>query len=194
MRIPASLPVPGVLTAFLLAAAQGPGPAPAGAAVPGRRRHGSAPPRHMQITCKSYANHTAATRRCVTGRPRYANETRGLLFDWSHPGAQQPMMRGGGWSRESWAGAAGRKWRAGGRWGGGGGRAEDAAAALQGPERDAPAARPHRALPAPRHAGRAGRPHRRPHPGPAPPARLPAAEPGPQRWRAAARRPRHPLG
>lgn len=115
MRIPASLPVPGVLTAFLLAAAQGPGPAPAGAAVPGRRRHGSTPPRHMQITCKSYANHTPATRRCVTGGPRYANETRGRLSDWSHPGAQQPMMRRGGWSRESWAGVVvgrKRKWRA----------------------------------------------------------------------------------
>lgn len=99
-------------------------------------------------------------------------------------------------SRE-WAGTADRKRKrrpvGGAAAAARGGPAEDAAAALQGPERHPPVARPHGPLPPPRHAGRPGRPHRRPRPGTTPPSRFPAAQPGPQRRRAAARRPRHPL-
>lgn len=56
-----------VLTALLLPAALGPGSAPRrAAAVPVRRRHGSAPPRCMQMRCKSLPGKRAGERRYAT--------------------------------------------------------------------------------------------------------------------------------
>lgn len=153
----------------------------------GERRYATTPGAPcMQIRSTPAAARAARSGDAAIGHGPAPNEAAPKVLSrepaGAGPGRKRPRPGGAGEEKEEEEG------------GGGAGRAKDVAAALQGPERHPAAARPHGTLPSPRHAGRSGRPHRRPRPGPAAAPRLPSAEPRPQRRRAAAGRAGHPLG